>query len=152
MLTTWRAAADQCVLAHVRNSLAPTQPSLRYQIQGADGALPTVEWLGPSPVSADDLLDRRSRARRARERAKAFLKAFLAGGPRPVRDIGLAAEEAGLSVRTVARAKRDLRISRRLLPTDGRPISYWLLPGQQLPGDGSHVELVMFGVCIPEPA
>jgi hypothetical protein len=96
----------QCVLAQVRNSLGGPQPSLAYRLTAADGALPEVEWLGASAVSADALLGGSGRGDEgARERAAAFLEQFLAGGPRTSHDIWQAAQKAGLSARTVQRAK-----------------------------------------------
>jgi hypothetical protein len=122
----------RCVLAQVRNSLAGPQPSLAYQLTAADGALPTVDWLGPSPLTADELLTgaaRRLHGRRAQ--AADFLEQFLTVGPRPARDIWEAAQKAGLSARTLQRAKRGLGIRCRRVYTDGGLVSYWFLPGQE---------------------
>jgi hypothetical protein len=133
----------QCVLAPVRNSLGGPQPSLAYRITAADGALPAVEWLGASPVSADALLGGSGRGEEgARERAAAFLEQFLAGGPRTSHDIWQAAQKAGLSARTVQRAKPGVGIRCRRVQVDGRFVSYWLLPGQELPADPSVVDEV----------
>jgi hypothetical protein len=93
-----------------------------------------VEWLGTSPVSADELLAGASRRDdQPRDRAAVFLAQFLAAGPRSSHDIWQAAQKAGLSARTVQRAKSALGIHCRRVHTDGRPVSYWLLPGQELP-------------------
>src|SRR5262249_49526248 len=63
----------RCVRAQVRSSLAGPQPSLAYQLRVADGALPVVEWLGASPLSADELLaGGASREQGARDEAAAF--------------------------------------------------------------------------------
>jgi hypothetical protein len=124
----------QCVLAAVRNSLGGPQPSLAYRITAADGGLPAVEWLGASPVSADALLGGRG-DEGARGRAAAFLEQFLAGGPRTSHDIWQAAQKAGLSARTVERAKPGVGIRCRRVHVEGRFVSYWLLPGQQLPAE-----------------
>src|SRR5262249_1894889 len=79
---------DRCVLAQVRGSLAGAQPSLAYRLTAADGQRPTVEWLGTSPVSADELLARSAYVEPScRDRAAAFLEAFLAAGPRTAHDI-----------------------------------------------------------------
>ncbi len=124
----------RCVLAQVRNSLARPQPSLAYQITAADGALPTVDWLGTSPLSADDLLTGDPHAGPGpRDQAAAFLEQFLAAGPRTSRDIWQAAQQAGLSARTLQRAKKGLGIRSQRVTSDGKPASYWLLQGQELP-------------------
>jgi hypothetical protein len=126
----------QCVLAQVRNSLGGPQPSLAYRITAADGVLPAVEWLGASPVSADELLGGSGRGEgNPRDRTAAFLEQFLAGGPRTVHDVWQAAQKVGLSARTVQRAKPGVGIRCRRVRVDGRFVSYWLLSGQQLPAD-----------------
>jgi hypothetical protein len=85
-------------------------------------------------VAADELVARApGRKHEARERAAAFLKQFLAGGPRSADDIWQAAQKAGLSARTVQRAKNGLNIRSCRVQAEGKPVSYWLLPGQQLP-------------------
>jgi hypothetical protein len=125
----------RCVLAQVRNSLGRPQPSLAYRLGSADGELPTVEWLGTTPVSADALLGRAVRREdHPRDRAAAFLEQFLEASPRTSQDIWEAAQKAGLSARTLHRAKGGLGIRCRRVHTEGRPVSYWLLPGQEAPG------------------
>jgi hypothetical protein len=93
-----------------------------------------VDWLGTSPISADELLAGAARRDQGpRDRAAAFLEHCLAAGPRTSRDIWAVAQKAALSARTLQRAKRGLGIRCRRVYTDGRPVSYWLLPGQELP-------------------
>jgi hypothetical protein len=125
----------RCVLAQVRNSLAGVQPSLAYQLSSTGGALPSVDWLGTTPVSANQLLG--TREYNPRERAAAFLEQFLANGPRTCRDIWQAAQKAGLSARTIQRAKGGLSIGCRRVYEEEKPVSYWLLPGQKLPDDST---------------
>jgi hypothetical protein len=123
----------RCVLAQVRHSLGAAQPSLAYQIRAEADGLPTVDWLGTSPLSADDLLSGAARRGQGpRDQAADFLAQFLAGGPRTSREIWEAAQEAGLAARTLNRAKKGLGIRCRRVHSDGRPVSYWLLPGQEL--------------------
>jgi hypothetical protein len=105
------------------------------RLTAADGALPAVEWLGVSPVSADALLGGGRGDEGLRERAAAFLEQLLAGGPRTAHDIREAAQKAGLSARTVQRAKPGVGIRCRRVQVEGRFVSYWLLPGQQLPAE-----------------
>ncbi len=62
---------------------------------------------------------------------------FLAAGPRASHDIWQAAQKAGLSARTVQRAKLGLDIRCRRVYAGGRPVSYWLLQGQELPSGPS---------------
>jgi hypothetical protein len=124
---------DRCVLAQVRGSLAGPQPSLAYRLTAADGQLPIVEWLGTSRVSADELLAGSAFVESSRrDRAAAFLEAFLAAGPRPAHEIWEAAQKEDHSERTLRRAKETLKITSRRVYRDQRPISYWLLPNQEL--------------------
>lgn len=120
-------------MAQVRSSLARPQPSLVYQLSAADGALPTVDWFGTSAISADDVLACAGhRGRGPRDLAATFLEQFLAAGPRTSRDVWEAAKKAALSARTLNRAKKELGIRCRRRHHDGQPVSYWLLPDQEL--------------------
>lgn len=69
----------------------------------------------------------------ARDRAREFLVEFLAGGPRTSREIWTAALEQGLARRTLFRARRELQVRPVRVWVEGKPLCYWLLPGQQLP-------------------
>jgi len=131
-------APERCILAQVRSSLARPQPSLVYQLSAVDGALPTVDWFGTSPISADEVLARAGhRGRGPRDLAATFVEQFLAAGPRTSRDLWEAAQKAGLSARTLNRAKKELGIRCQRRHSDGRQVSYWLLPGQEVPGGDS---------------
>lgn len=89
-----------------------------------------VTWLGPSPLTADELTSRRSRPRcRVRE----FLRRQLASAPRPAKEIWAAARAQGFARSTILRAKADLTIrTERTYSQFGRR-DYWLLPGQKAP-------------------
>jgi len=129
-------APARCVLAQVRNSLAGPQPSLGYQVAATDGALPTVEWLGVSHHSANNLLAGAANVDdRPRDQATVFLEQFLADGPRTSEDVWQAVEQAGIAPRTLERAKKDLDVRCDRMHKDGRPVTYWLLRGQKLPNN-----------------
>jgi hypothetical protein len=69
-----------------------------------------------------------------RQRAEAFLQAFLKDGPRTTRDIWAAAQEQHVKARTLARARKHLQIrSVRVGVAKPEQTCYWLLPGQELP-------------------
>jgi hypothetical protein len=151
--TGWLVAPDpdrpgRRVLAQVKNNYAPLQPSLAFEVLGADNALPTLSWLGPCAWTADQLLARAGQAPPApgpRERAADFLTLFLEDGPRTAREVWAAAQKAGLSERTLSRAKKSLAVRSACATVDGRPQNYWLLPGQRLsdavPADEDQREL-----------
>lgn len=138
--------ARQCVLASVRHSLGESPPSLVYRITGMPGGLPTIDWLGRSPYSANVLLAHAGQGPKPRDQAADFLEEFLAAGPRISQDIYQAAQKARLSKRTLQRAKRELGIRRRRVYQNGLPVSYWLIPGQELGPehyDGHEIDSVL---------
>src|SRR5262249_37913509 len=135
----WLIARDphapaQCVLAQVKNNLAPPQPSLAYSVQVRDNGPPLLTWLGPHPLTADQLLagpNPRSFEWPVAS-AREFLRTFLAGGRGRGGEIWPAALDQGFARATLRRAKRLEKIRSLWSSGDGRPISYWALPGQKL--------------------
>jgi hypothetical protein len=125
------------VMAQVKNNLGPPQPSLAYEVRTADGAAPALAWLGVSPWSADDLLASRRPAApaEARDAARGFLAAALADGPLTSEQLWEQIADHGLSKRTLYRARKGLKITIIRRFRDRRPVSYWLLPHQELPAD-----------------
>ena len=105
---------SQCVMAQVKNNLAPPQPSLAYQIQTANAVPLSLNWLGPTEYTAAQLLAgtplHPPRTPVPREVAGAFLDDFLMDGPRTSREIWPEALRRGLTERTVARAKQELSV------------------------------------------
>jgi hypothetical protein len=127
---------QRCVLAEVKKNLAVAQPSLAYTIQRLDDVRATVTWHGPTPWTADQLLAAAARAPagvRALDRACDFLQEVLQEGPVTSRQLWALAQEQRLTKRTLQRAKRDLAIRSVRVWAEGKRLSYWLLPGQQLP-------------------
>jgi hypothetical protein len=138
--SAWLIARDpqeptRCVLAQVKNNLAPPQPSLSYVLTSPLGGLATLSWTGTCDSTADQLLTRTTQPARAgrRARARAFLQAFLEAGPRTSRQIWAEAQQHALRARTLQRVKRELEIRSVRVWAQGRRLSYWLLPGQELP-------------------
>jgi hypothetical protein len=124
----------QCVLAQVKNNLAPAQPSLAYTVTCRESEPPSLAWLGTTAWTADQLLGGfLSLAGKPRDRASDFLESFLADGPRTTREIWSAAREQHLSERTLHRAKQELEIRSMLVGIGDTRRSYWLLPEQVLP-------------------
>jgi hypothetical protein len=139
--SAWLVARDpqdpgRCVLAEVKKNLGPAQSGLAYAVRGGEGVTPTVSWCGPSPWLADQLLAAAAAAPPPileRERARAFLGNALAEGPRTSRELWPLAQRARLSKRTLRRARGDLNIRCVRVTAEGKRLSYWLLPHQQLP-------------------
>ncbi len=127
------------VLAQVKNNLAPLQPGLGYHLAPGDHGPPTVQWLGPRPYAADELLARQQAAPRPgpRGQARMFLQDFLEAGPRTSRDIWAAALARHLTEASLRRAKSDLGILTTREWADGLRRSLWSLPGQPPPAQAT---------------
>ena len=98
----------------------------------------TVTWLGESGLGADQLLERKpteNEPLRQREIARDWLEDFLDEEPRTSEEVWQSAEQAGLSERTLFRAKSDLGVTTERVKLPDKRLSYWLLPQQQLPHD-----------------
>jgi hypothetical protein len=94
--------------------------------------LPAVKWLGRSPYTANELLIEAGQKFRPRDQAADFLEEYLSAGPRRFSEIQKAAKKAGLSFRTVERAKKPLGIRSEREYLHGEPVTYWLLEDQTL--------------------
>jgi hypothetical protein len=134
--STWQVGrdpehADRRVLAQAKNNLAAPQPSLAYRLVGVEPAT-TVEWLGESPWTADQL-GLTKQASPKLEQATAFLGEFLADGPRTSADVRAAARRHRIAPRTLNRAGKLLGVRTRRLWRDHVLYHYWLLPGQAIP-------------------
>lgn len=121
------------VLAHAKCNVAPLAGSLALHIEevdididGAPYAVPVLREDGDSDHSAADILDVPTEdARSVRDEAKEWLVGAL---EHPVRskELKSTAKDAGLSTRTLERAKKDLEIK----ADQGADGWYWLPPGQ----------------------
>jgi putative DNA primase/helicase len=101
-------------------------------IEGEDVGVPFIEWQGESDLDADEVLSAQNKGE-AFSKAKAFIKDFLAEGPRDASDVSDTADAAGISQRTLDRAKAELGVESRKKST-GR--WEWSLPDGQ-PKDAS---------------
>jgi hypothetical protein len=141
--SAWLVAADprakgRRVLAQEKNNLGPPQPSLSFEVAATGGGLPEVRWLGTTEWTADALLaaagDRPERPGPI-EFAREFLAEALKDGPRTSREVWELAEPLGHSQRTLERARKGLKVRSQRVHQDGRTVSYWMLPHQELPAD-----------------
>jgi hypothetical protein len=104
------------VLAHVKCNVGVQAESLRCEIEPvllADGheEAPRFSIVGTSTTTAADLLDvAADEMRTERDEATEFLMTELADGPRPAKEIEKARKDAGISERTLRRAREDLGI------------------------------------------
>ena len=117
------------VLASTKNNLAMLPQSLVFKLEEAESGSAEVNWLGQSEVSAKDILATPQDQEHvdARSEAVEFLNDVLADGPVPANQVKEEAEDAAISERTLARAKKTLRVmSYREGETGSRGKGQWL--------------------------
>ncbi len=104
---------DRRVLAVGKNNLAPKADSLGFRLVTARNGTSAVEWLGVVDHDATAILSAPSseESRSARSEAEQFLMEVLTAGPRTVSDIKREAMAAGISSRTLDRAKAALGVT-----------------------------------------
>jgi len=130
------ADKDRRIMAQVKNNYAPLQTALTYEFR-KDGAAAAIHWTGTSKLSANQLLaaaGRKPDLPGPRERAQEFLLAYLKEGPRPTTEIWPAVQKLGIGKTTLDRARQREKIQIQRTWTGNKLLSYWLLPGQKLPG------------------
>src|SRR5215216_767496 len=100
------------VLASTKNNLAMSPASLMFSLEEAESGSVRVNWLGQSEVSAKDLLATPQDREHADARSEAveFLNEVLADGPVAASQVKEEAEDAGISERTLARAKKAIGV------------------------------------------
>jgi AAA domain len=99
------------VLACTKINVAEPPPALGFRIAANDAGQSAVTWTGPVDVAADDLVLAPGRPPgEAVAEARSFLEELLRDGPLSQDEIQHQAQEAGISRRTLRRAKSELRI------------------------------------------
>jgi hypothetical protein len=129
---------SRIVIAQVKNNLAPPQPSLAYRVVEQRPDPPELRWLGPTELKADQLVGSAVKVPagdRPHDQAREALTDWLRASPRTSQEIWAAAQQEGIAERTLNRAKKELDITSKRVRVNGRTVSYWLLPGQELPAD-----------------
>jgi hypothetical protein len=139
---------DVCILASVKCNLTARPPSMSYMLCAtSDGRTATVMWLRESsPHTAWSLTAAETEyqdQRSARHNAQEFLSRFLAEGPRPAKEAFAAAADAGISERTLKRAKAGLKV--QSVKGDGG--WSWRLPSTE--SAGTHGALDTLGTVGP---
>jgi hypothetical protein len=125
---------DRRILAVTKSNVGPIPPSIAYRLLPDDalGGVAAVVWEGATDHQADDLLSAPvDRPAPKRELAEGLLRELLADGPRRRSEIEEAAEEAGVSWRTVETAKADLGVWSEQRPEPGKRGAgafWWRLP------------------------
>ena len=119
---------QRLVLAQLKNNLAPLATSIEFEpVSHPDGV--TINWIGPSPLTAQDLMNAPSqRERPVIEEAKRYLFGLLGDGPVSAKVVRSKAADAGVSSATLRRAKDELSIASRRRGFGPESIVFWELP------------------------
>ncbi len=97
------------VLAHFKSNLGARVRSLLFEPVDVDGGF-RIEWRGECEYSAADLLAKARDTRPALDTAIEVLLEALADGPVEANEVRKQAVEAGISLRTLERAKAELGV------------------------------------------
>jgi AAA domain len=115
--------ADCYILTANKMNLSEKPPAMLYQI--VPGAPAKVEWLGPEQVTADAALNPEETNAPGIFRAMGWLRSVLADGPRLASEVILEATAAGISERTLERAKKEFRAQSFFQRIDGTRSWVW---------------------------
>lgn len=121
------------ILAPLKGNLSKPAPSLAFSLEEAEGGAVRVEWRGHTSYTAAALLSATTndRQRDVLDEAKEFLREVLSDGPVSARDVQQEATAAGVSKRTLDRAKAALGVRSGRKGEDGKKGGgtwFWSLP------------------------
>lgn len=117
------------VLARTKPADGPPAPSLGFRLWPGGGCQPRLHWLGPVGLTAEELYTTREpESQRPRERAAEWLRRELAGGARRAAELITGAAAAGITRRTLKRAKKDLGVESEQVGKDGTTEWLWSDP------------------------
>lgn len=120
--------AERRILAPLKMNVAPAPPARAFRLELEPGhAHPHVSWEGVSALDASALLavPDGTEDRSALREAKEVLRQILADGPQRAEVARLLARRAGVSDRTLARARRSLAIVPRHVGRPGESDQHW---------------------------
>jgi hypothetical protein len=120
---------ERRILAANKHNLSSAAPSLVFSLETAPNGAARVAWGGTSELSASDILKEPadSEQRSALFEAKGFLLTELADGPVAAERVKKDARGAGVSERTLKRAKRTLGVESK---KGGDGCWTWILPSK----------------------
>lgn len=136
---------DMRVMIHVKNNLGPLTPSLLYEPVDNGHGVVRIEWRGECEYTADDIIAVRGNSQPSRDDAKQLLMMELADGPVEQKVIEAKAATAGLSLRTLERAKAELEIVSRRKGFGKSSIVLWDRPQRSQDHRPSSPGLAVYG-------
>jgi hypothetical protein len=122
--------ADHRILACTKSNLAAPPVSPRFRLVPAATGVCRVTWCGATAYQADDLVGpaETPEERANVQEAAAFLRDLLAAGPLAAEECLRTGRQAGLSEKTLRRAKARLHV-RSVRTGDGNRVRWlWVLP------------------------
>ena len=124
---------ERRIVAANKHNLCRAAPSLVFTLETAPNGAARVVWGGTSKLGASDILKEPSDSeqRSAMSEAKEFLSKELADGPVAAERAEKDAREAGVSERTLKRAKRELGVVSK---KEGDGSWSWVLPEGEAEG------------------
>lgn len=129
------------VLAMTKCNVGRPAPAMRLRVVSAPAPAPgievaRIEWEGESQHTADDLVAERAEREESSD-AETWLRSLLEGGPQASEEIKRQARSAGISWRTVERAKQAIgaRARRRGFGAAGE--WQWFVPGNEREADNA---------------
>ena len=113
-------------MLHIKHNVGPRGQSWAYRLVGGEeNGVPRLRWAGPSDVTIDDLVGAANAGNQApRNEAVEFLRESLEAGPRRAGEIERAANDKGITQRTLSRAKKKLGVKSRQKKREW----WWSLP------------------------
>jgi hypothetical protein len=133
------------IFACVKNNLAEMPPSLAFAIRSDAQHRPCIDWLGLSPLSADDLVQPQPhRPPEALRTALALLEETLHQAPASHQLLLRKAQSNDVSPGTLRRAKERLGVQSEMVTHDGQRQWIWRLPDDPRPFDPAldHTRLI----------
>jgi len=100
------------LVVHIKHNIAKRGQTQSYEIYADDGGMATLNWLGPSDITIDDLISSEGGSPRmsALDEAIQFLRVFLKNGPEATTKVEKEAAARDISEKTLERARRSLGV------------------------------------------
>lgn len=99
------------LVVHIKHNIAVRGQTQSYEIIGEEGGRATLNWLGPSDITIDDLISSDGPPRMsALDEATQFLRVFLKNGPEPSTKVEKEAAARDIAPKTLERARRSLGV------------------------------------------
>lgn len=100
------------LVVHIKHNIAKRGQTQSYEIYSEDGGMATLNWLGPSDITIDDLISSEGGKPQmsALDEAIQFLRVFLKNGPEATTKVEKEAAARDISEKTLERARRSLGV------------------------------------------